>query len=275
MNPRADASLGRASLHALAFGLALASAPCWADGDRLMALLVGEYNNNEQVWQQDLDGVSQSVRRHWRFSRAGDARLDLSIGKGQAAADAPAWNFAFATEGERLVSEISGASQCRYLWRSTSTGFEGEALDGGCAGLPVRMRLDEAWLQADWPSGEADEARRVRRYRGWVSLKRSHIDADAADDDYVFVGEVNWHDEGFVLPVLDGGKPTGYAIELARLTHQNSRTAVLKLGVIDAATGETLSYTWSAPGAERIGINLRWIQAGLTRVRREPPSSAP
>ena len=65
--------------------------------------------------------------------------------------------------------------------------------------------------------------------------------------------------------IADGGKPVGYAVELVRLTYQNTRTAVLKLGIVDESTGETVSYGWAEPGAERIGINLRWVQAGMMR----------
>ena len=266
MTERTDATGPLPRLRTLSLGLALACAPCLADSDALTALLVGEYNNNEQVWQQGLDGASQTARRHWRFAASGDARLVLSMGPGQAAPGAPAWKLAFAADGSNLVAEVSGASRCAYLWRKTPAGFEGEAVDTGCAGLPARMGVDGAGLTALWPSGEEERARRVRHYRGWIALQRSRLDADAAPDDYVFVREADWHDEGFLLPILDGGQPTGYAIELARLTYQNTRTAVLKLGVIDEATGETLSYAWAAPGADRIGINLRWIQAGLTRV---------
>jgi len=109
-------------------------------------------------------------------------------------------------------------------------------------------------------------ARRVTRYAGWAALQRRRIDPDAADDDYVLLRDLALHDEGCIIPITDAGKPTGYAIELARLTYQDTRTAVLKLGVISEATGETLSYSWAEPGAERIGINLRWIQAGMTRL---------
>ena len=244
----------------------MAWTPGWADTDALLALLVGEYNNNEQVWQQGLDGAPESTRRHWRFAASGDAHLNLSMGPGQDAPSAPAWTLALTADGPNLIAEMSGASQCAYLWRKTPTGFESEAAEGGCAALPTKIGVDEAGLTAIWPSGEEERARRVRHYRGWVALKRSRLDAEAADDDYVFVREAHWHDEGFVLPILDGGQPTGYAIELARLTYQNTQTAVLKLGIIDVATGKTLSYAWAAPGADRIGINLRWIQAGLTRV---------
>ena len=250
----------------LALLLALTASLGWSDIDQLRTLLAGEYNNHEQVWQQGLDGSPQNVRRHWRFSKNGDADLILSIGEGQTAPEAPVWKFAFVAKRHGLVAQVSGTSRCSYLWLTTPVGFEGEAVDGGCAGLPARIRVDETWLETVWPLGEAERSRRVRHYRGWVALRRNRLDAEAGDDDYVFVGEADWHDEGFLLPVLDGGQPTGYAIELARLTYQNTHTSVLKLGVVDAATGETLSYAWAEPGARRIGINLRWIQAGLTRV---------
>ena len=47
----------------------------------------------------------------------------------------------------------------------------------------------------------------------------------------------------------------GWACEwtLARVSYQNTRTAVLKLGIVDESTGETVSYSWAEPGAERIG----------------------
>ena len=263
MTRRTDRLLAR---RVLALSLALPASLGWSDIDPLRTLLAGEYNNHEQVWQQGLDGSPQSVRRHWRFRKDGDRALVLSIGEGQSAPDAPVWTFAFAAKPQGLVAEVSGASRCSYLWLGTPVGFAGEAVDGGCVGLPVRISVDETWLETAWPLGEAERSRRVRHYRGWVALRRSQLDADAGDDDYVFVREADWHDEGFLLPVLDGGQPTGYAIELARLTYQNTRTSVLKLGVVDAATGETLSYAWAEPGAERIGINLRWIQAGLNRI---------
>ena len=250
--------------------LALGATPCLADVKSLAALLAGEYNNNEQVWQQDVDGVAPYPRRHWRFRVRGATRLDLAFGTGQAAPDAVGWTVTFEDDSRGIVAAFDGVSQCRYVWLSKGAGYEGRSPDGGCASLPARFAVDAEWLTSTWsaPDGErVERARRVRHYSGWVALRRSHLDPGGAPDDYVFVRGGRWHDEGFVFPVLDGGRPTGYAVELARLTYQNTRTAVLKLGVVDASTGETLSYSWAEPGADRIGINLRWILAGLTRER--------
>ena len=268
MPPGVTSRLERVLAFAGALVLALGAAPCVADAKSLAALLAGEYNNNEQVWQQDVDGVAPYPRRHWRFQVRGATRLDFAFGTGQAAPDAVGWTVTFEDNSRRIVTEFDGVSQCRYVWHPRDAGYEGRPPDGGCASLPARFTVDAEWLTSTWSGldGErVERARRVRHYTGWVALRRSRLDPGAAQDDYVFVRSARWHDEGFVLPVLDGGRPTGYAVELARLTYQNTRTAVLKLGVVDASTGETLSYSWAEPGADRIGINLRWIQAGLTR----------
>lgn len=250
--------------------VALGAGPCLAGPQALVGLLTGEYNNNEQVWQQGIDGVAPAPRRHWRFRPGGQHRLELAVGIGQAAPDTGAWRFAFEEDARRVVSKVGGRASCTYLWRATEAGYAGRAPDGDCSGLPAVLDVDAEWLTATWttPDGEwVERARRVRHYTGWVALRRSRLDPDAAPDDYVFVDRARWHDEGFMLPVLDGDRPTGYAVELARLTYQNTGTAVLKLGIVEEATGETLAYAWAEPGAGRVGINLRWIQAGLTRER--------
>ena len=253
---------------AAALVLALAATPCLADAEAVAALLAGEYNNNEQVWQQGIDGLPPVPRRHWHFRRVGDTRLALAVGIGQSAPGADAWTFAFEDDAPGVVAKAVAGGPCTFVWRATEAGYAGRAQDSGCPGLPAALDVDAEWLTATWsaPGGEREErARRVRHYTGWVALRRNRLDPDAGPDDYVFMERARWHDEGFVLPVLDGDRPTGYAVELARLTYQNTGTAVLKLGIVEEATGETLSYAWADPGAGRVGINLRWIQAGLTK----------
>ena len=257
----------------VALGAALPGLPCRADTGALEELLAGEFNNHEQVWQQGIDGVAPDPRRHWRFQRSAGARLELALGLGQAAPAPPAWTIVFRKTPHAIVAEVEGAAQCRYEWREKDSGFEARASQGRCPGLPSALAVDEEGLTSVWPTSRnprVERARRVRYYTGWVALQRTRLDPEAGPDEYVFVREARWHDEGFVLPVRDGERPTGIAVELSRLTYQNTRTAVLKLGIVDEATGETLSYAWAEPGAGRIGINLGWIQAGLTRESDRP-----
>ena len=56
---------------------------------------------------------------------------------------------------------------------------------------------------------------------------------------------------------------TGYSVELAQLTYQETKTPILKLAVLDKE-GHAFTYIWANPEAERLGINMRWMQLGLT-----------
>ena len=244
------------------------------DSGRLHGLLVGEYNNNEQVWQQGSDGVPAYARRHWRFERMDGGMIGLAVAQGQSA-PAIGWTLAF-TEGDQgiraAVSRVNGDDMgCRYRWAPQEDGFAGAAEDAdGCPDpLPAHWRITATHLLATYrrEGGErTHQARRTQPYAGWVSLQRRRIDPQAGEHDHIFLKDLRLHDEGFILSIKDGEQPTGYAVELARLTYRSTRTAVLKLGVIDEATGKTLSYSWAEPHTKRIGINLRWVQAGLTRA---------
>ena len=230
----------------------------------LMLLLAGEFNNSEQVWQQGLDGEALAARTHFAWQRLSENEMTLAIAQGQSAG-AGEWVFEFrlADNGE-LVSALRG-HHCAYVWLADSEGYLGTMTETSvCAdALPTFWRIDQEWLVASDDS-EQIKARRVTYYKGWIALSRQHLDETADADDYIFLSDVRSHDEGFITPILDDGEETGYAVELSRLTYQNTRTSVLKLGIIEEATGETFAYSWANPHAQRIGINLRWVQCGFT-----------
>ena len=79
-----------------------------------------------------------------------------------------------------------------------------------------------------------------------------------------------------ILHLITDGRDTppksaaGYIAQLARLTRGSSNTEVLKLSLIDAATDKTIAYTWTSPDADRIGLNMKWIQVGLTLEAETP-----
>ncbi len=248
----------------------LAPAVVAGAGRDLLDLLVGEYNNHEQVWQQKLDGAAVHERRHWRFERTGETRVSLSLARGQFAGT-PDWEFDLQVGGlDTAVSPAGvGGLVCLYRWQADMDGIIGRATGAGCPEtLPKFWRVTPTHLFSHHGPPESEiryAARRVRYYSGWVSLQRRHIDPNASEDDFILIRGLRLHDEGSVFSITDAGKPTGYAVELARLTYQNTRTSVLKLGILEEAEGNTLGYSWAAPGAERLGINLRWLQAGFTR----------
>ncbi len=251
-----------------------------AHASALFDLLTGEYNNNEQVWQGNLDGVATIQRRHWRFERLAPGRLSLATGPGQSAPD-PAWILVMDAEGLHSVVLPIGSETpvCQYQWQAEGAGYRGEARPrGSCpADLPAIWQVDDTHLTSHAGADEAAEAlraRRVHRYRGWAVLQRQRLEPDADPDDMIFMPDLRLHDEGYVVPITDDGRETGYAFELARLTYQNTRVSVLKLGVIEQSSGKTLRYAWTEPLSPRIGINLRWLQVGLTLEQQPSPAPA-
>ena len=196
--------------------------------------------------------------------------------------------------------ELIGRPGCEVYWRyEPQQGyFTGYMRDKACSFVSERsgkkifitdnLRLTEAeiWIRDEAfdedgnrvfgnEAGIHHKNRKVRYFKGWAGFKKAGRGAieSKADDEWYFTGNILIHNEGQVIPVLnEDGTHSGYSIQLARLTCQPNETtscqgstaAVLKLGLIEDTTGQTLVYSWANPDARRIGINVRWAQAGLT-----------
>jgi hypothetical protein len=126
--------------------------------------------------------------------------------------------------------------------------------------LDVRLYAD----QARGPDAKV-EARRVRWFEGWAAVHGGGRSGDASSKDWHMNRELRLGSEGgrVALKWRDG-QPSGYSLMLERATYRDGNVPVLKLSVLDDATGSTISYAWSNPEAERIGISLGWIQVGLS-----------
>ena len=115
--------------------------------------------------------------------------------------------------------------------------------------------------------GTASELETATYYKGWMAVKKHKVEPGADLSEWIFTRIERMHNQGQKIPLLDeSGKKTGYTLSLESLTYQETRVPVLKIGVIDDRTGYTLSYSWTEPGSLRVGLNVRWFQAGLTRI---------
>ncbi len=125
--------------------------------------------------------------------------------------------------------------------------------------LRVRLYAD----QARGPEARA-EARRVRWYAGWAAINGGGPEARAESSDWHMNRDLRISNEGghATLHWRDG-KDSGYSLELERATYRDGNVAVVKLSVIEDASGRTIAYAWANPEATRIGINLGWLQVGL------------
>lgn len=305
-------------------GAARAAASLDEDVQRFLAWFPGEYDNNEQVWQQQTDGLSGDElheRIHHRFvpvslpelgeyvffvlqtmdddlDRVYRQRIYLFEPDPDEGAIrltifrmpdeeryADAWQDSAVLDSLDAAA-LSTSPGCEVYWRFNGDFFDGTMKDGAChfyserSGKEIyvtdtlRLTDSELWIGDKAFDAEGNKIfgrdephrnRKVRRFTGWMGLKKSVVDPSYEGDARFFASGFSIHTEGGKVQLLDDdGKPTGYTIELAQLTYQNTRVPILKLGVIDDSTGKTAVYSWADTSATRIGINVRWFQAGLT-----------
>ncbi|MCY4281766.1 MAG: hypothetical protein OXE03_02445 [Gammaproteobacteria bacterium] len=107
-------------------------------------------------------------------------------------------------------------------------------------------------------------------YKGWMAVKKHKVDPDADLSEWIFARIARMHNQGQKIPLTDeAGNNTGYTLSLESLTYEETQVPVLKIGVIEDRTGYTLAYSWADPGSRRVGLNVRWFQAGMTRIDEE------
>ena len=296
-----------------------------ADLEHFLGWFAGEYDNNEQVWQQAVDGVAPEERHehiHHIFLPVSAPAVGEHTVFVKQYMDGDYENvyrqrlYSFSVDDERGAIELAIHSfndegkyrytdrdpafiegiepgelrnmpGCNVFWRFVDGHYLGEMDDGACfyysANLEQNVYItDTLTLTAEeirigdkafdedgnrlFGRDEPHINRKVSYFGGWAAIRRDAFDPVAADpEEMLLVPGLRLHNEGQVVPlVTESGDETGFSLELARLTYQNTRVAVLKLGVLEAATGETVAYSWADPDAARIGINLGWMQAGLT-----------
>jgi hypothetical protein len=126
------------------------------------------------------------------------------------------------------------------------------------------------------PDGKVTELRRARPVSCWVAIRRDKPKVDGSEDWY-FAREVKLHDQGGRAMV--GGGDSGaqkVMIRLRNVTWDKGSTnaPVVALYIHKPDNWDKAeSYSWAAPDSTRVGINLRWVQAGCTIEGIGAPSS--
>lgn len=276
------------ALAALVLAAAALSASASAPGEvaQLDGFLSGEWNNNEQVWQQRIDTADPKVatkpvlsghlhqvvfpleasalggRVFFVQPAAGD-----DIGKLRApyvlrlSPEAAGAHRRADTAATLTATELSAEGSCMLIARFDAAKAEwaGSSSAPACAEMPTLAASADRWTVGTTTS------RKVRYYTGWVWFRNAGPGAAADDKDTSFTARFLLHNEGQKMTVLrKDGSESPWAIELALLTYQNTRRPILKLALLDRATGKSISYTWTDPDGRTLGINLGWIQSGLT-----------
>lgn len=149
-------------------------------------------------------------------------------------------------------------------------------------GMPGKVSIDQmtfsysaSTINAVLPDGTEVELRRARPATCWVAVRKDQPKADGSPD-WHFVRDVKLHDQGGRARV--GGGTSGAQEVVIRMRNviwppptTNKPSIVLYIHKPDEPD-RAESYAWADPGAARIGINLRWMQASCGIDGLEAPS---
>jgi hypothetical protein len=157
-------------------------------------------------------------------------------------------------------------------------GPEPAALDpfGKPAALPegLAFRRNGEVLHATFTDGSVTRLRRARPATCWASMLKRTRKPDGAED-WTFHPGLKLHDQGGRVRAGGGDAPQA-VLRMRNVvwpSGPNRPSLVLYVHTPDSPE-RAVSYAWADPGAARIGINLRWMQASCTIDGREPPSPA-
>jgi hypothetical protein len=185
------------------------------------------------------------------------------------------------------MANLTTTPGCEVFWKLNKARdkFEGYMKKDACKVMSKRLNktiiiTDDLFLTKDeiWINDQAKDEqgnyifgnksnihhklKKVRWFEGWTAILNSGETPMATQDfeaaEYDGKTKIVIHDQGGKVKINDK-----YSVQLANLQHR-SGLWVLTLKVIENATGKAISYTWTNPEAEKIGINLRWVQAGFT-----------
>lgn len=136
-----------------------------------------------------------------------------------------------------------------------------------CAGATVPLRIDGAGMTLRLPDGRTTLLRRARPFTCWLTVKREEPKPDGRED-WLFQPNMRTHDQGGRLRL--GGGDSGAPEAIIRIRNvvwpeltRNRPSLVLYVFTPDD-TNRAVAYGWADPGAVRVGINQRWMQASCT-----------
>ena len=181
-------------------------------------------------------------------------------------------------------AQLRSSPGCEVYWRfdASQQAYAGTMVPGACSYLSTRLNKrivvsdtlkltdSEIWIndqardeQGGYVFGSKTntpvKSRKVRYFTGWA------FGADDQGRKLRAERALLLHNEGQTVTLAyEDGTPSPYQIQLAQLTYQNTTAPILKLAMVDTRTSKTVVYTWANTDASRIGVNLGWIQFGMT-----------
>jgi hypothetical protein len=188
------------------------------------------------------------------------------------------------------ISDATTISGCDVLWRRQANQFIGSIEDGACRVASRQfgeiiidddlvLTESEIWISDrakapdgkpvfGHPTGVPHKLRKARAFECWTAVLRgaSHGDSGEGSNDWQFNRGGLMHDQGGVLALTtDEKEPRKIRLLLRRVEWPSGpNRPSLTLYALEGENDRAVSYAWTEYDAERIGINLRWLQASCS-----------
>ncbi len=217
----------------------------------------GEFDNAEQHFFAEEQGIPVPPRRHTTIVATAPHTFKIS--------DFAANDLTKPVEERQVTTSIDAQAGvikvsspgCEMHWTRRANQFAGEAVAGSCgAKTSTRFLLsaEDLWM------GDDTRMMRARQWTCWLAAPR-----EGKPNDSFFAPSLKILDQGGEVWVKTDDpipREIGYRLRQVKWpagTNQDALTLyVLKRG--ERAPG----YAWASPDANRIGINLRWVQGSCS-----------
>jgi len=278
--------------------------PGWLEKDfaELTSLFEGRWDNDRHVFFADaagMDAATLAPRQHIEITRvalAGDEAAAAGAATFKAVrtvdGDDPAeliHIFTMDAASQSIRQTLAAPAgllppepmDCHVDWARSSGQFLGTArgeacetvfsrpAEGGPLSVTLALSETEFWVQS--ARGDAlieARLRRARPFECWTAILRGaeHGDSGQGMNDWDFRRGVKLHDQGGVAELMtDEETPRRIRLKLRDVDWPyGTNRPSLTMYVHEGDSERAVSYTWTEAGADRIGINLRWIQASCT-----------
>ena len=241
----------------------------------------GHYYNNEQIWQAHEDEREPPKQLELGVTQSALHTYELRVRSGD---EARQYLLRINTPETAALESDKGSCTLAIGEASTETiQWEAEFDPTPCGWLAAPATSRTRWLIGEqiFLSGDISNIslatdyfgrsqgvalRRAFHYSGWFVIDPRQSKESSTTEEAQFVRGLTLHTEGAKQELIrPNGISTGIEVELAALTYQGTGAQILKLALYRKGETRAFTYIWSENGANRLGINLRWIQVGLTR----------
>ena len=256
----------------------------------LASMLVGQWDNDRQIFflkDSGADPARVTPRQHFNVERSASDALEQAASLTLSGETGTNMMITYQIDaGSGFIRQAFSMSPdtgviCEVLWERTGAGFSGRSADASCADLfpapagaqaadfDFSLSAKEFWVASSRGQATLEiRFRRARAFSCWAAVLKGarHGDTGEGLDDWEFLPNVTLHDQGGEAVLqTEEGPPRTIRLKLRDVEWPyGTRRPSLTLYVYDNDSDRAASYAWTEGGADRIGINLRWIQASCT-----------